>query len=84
MKDKLKKFWNDHKEYAPIAAFAAGLGVVTAIVIRDATRKETIQEDVEDYDIQIDNWINDDGLGLSVITEAGTEYELPGWSPHSI
>jgi len=84
MKDRLKKFWNDHKKYAPTAAFAAGLGVVTALVIRDATRQGPISEHVANTDIQIDNWTNDDGDGLTVITYAETPYELPGWTPHSI
>lgn len=83
MKDRLKKFWDDHKDLVKPAALAGGVGVAAAIVIR-GSRKESISETVVEDDIIIDNWVDDAGRGLTVITEPGTDYELPGWNPHSL
>ena len=82
MKDRLKKVWEDRKRYAKPAALVGVVGVVAAIALRD-TRKGSISETVADDTITIDNWVNGAGLGLTVITEPGTNYELPGWTPRS-
>lgn len=83
MKDRLKKVWEDRKRYVKPAALLGGVGVLAAVVVR-SSHKESISETVEDDSIKIDNWVDGEGRGLTVITEPDTEYDLPGWSPNEL
>lgn len=82
MKDRLKKFWEDRKDYIKPAALGGALAVVGYAIVRGSHKEASPV--MEDDSIKIDNWVDGEGRGLTVITEPNTEYDLPGWSPNKL